>query len=69
MDNMLSELQRDWSKRLSLLPPPLRDEVRYGGTSHSDPVTTLTTGTTARQQSDTPSPEPSLARRRQARKT
>jgi len=51
--------QRDWSKRLSLLPPPLRGEGWRGGTSHSDPVTTLPTGTTARQQSDTPSPEPS----------
>ena len=52
-------IQRDWTRRLSLLPPPLRGEVWHGGTSHSDPVTILPTGTTARQQSDTPSPEPS----------
>ena len=60
--------QRDWTKRLSLQPPPLRGGGLCGGTSHSDPVTTLPTGTTARLQSDTPTPEPSLARRRQARK-
>ena len=42
-------------KRLSLQPLPLRSEGWHGGTSHSDPVTTLPTGTTARLQSDTPS--------------
>ena len=51
--------QRDWTKRLSLQPPPLRGEGCGGGTSHSDPITTQPAGTTARQQSDTPSPEPS----------
>ena len=51
----------DWTGRLSLQPPPLRGEGWRGGTSHSDPVTTLPTGTTARLQSDTPPPEPSLA--------
>jgi hypothetical protein len=59
---------RGLAKRLSLQPPPLRGEGWRGGTSHSDPVTTLPAGATARLQSDTPSPEPSLARRRQVRK-
>ena len=35
-----------------------------GGTSHSDPITTQPAGTTARLQSDTPSPEPSPRCRR-----